>query len=312
MLMLLRILIPLVTLLYMQSVFGQGCSDAGFCTMGAMRPNQASPEGKTIQLKSIEFTSYVGFTKFKDVILSQMIDFNTSIGKNWSVQLKLPYNFVSGPLASTHGLSDISYAITYPVLRKKTYSLQLTVGGKIPTGSSNLSNTEGRPLPMYYQTTLGTFDAVAGASLITRKWLLATGYQMAFNANGNEFLWGKWASSELRDIANEYPLGNQVKRGTDIMGRIERNFRSTKWNAYIGILAIYRITPDQVVDRFGVRVDAPNTTGAAITGLGGIGYRLSTATALKWMGGHKIINREQNPDGLSREWVTTLSIEWRF
>jgi hypothetical protein len=291
---------------------GQGCSDAGFCTMGAMRPNQAAPGSKALRLNSVEFLSYVGYTKFKDVITSQVIDMNASIGNRISGQLKLPYNAVFGPLANTHGFSDVSYSLTYQLKSTNSYSINITGGGKIPTGFADLTNDEGRPLPMYYQTTLGTYDAVFGASFLTKKWLFATGYQTAFNANGNDFLWGKWATSNQKDIANEYPLGNKVKRGSDIMFRIERNFRSTKWNAYLGILTIYRITPDRVVDKNGVRIEAAGTTGAAITGLGGVGYRFSTQTAIKWMGGHRIVNREQNPDGLSREWVTTLSIEWRF
>ena len=52
------------------SVFSQGCSDAGFCTMGAMRPDQPFSKKLNIRLRSVSLTQYIGLTKFDDKILS--------------------------------------------------------------------------------------------------------------------------------------------------------------------------------------------------------------------------------------------------
>lgn len=293
-----------------QSVFGQGCSDAGFCTMGAMRPNQSFGRKSTIKLRSVEFLQYVGVTKFNDVILTSLADINIGIGKRGSVQLKLPYTVVSGSLANTNGTSDISLAYTHAVLVKDNYQLLGTLGGKLPTNNADKQSADGRPLPMYYQTSLGTYDVVAGVSFITRNWLFATGYQHAFNQVENAFRWSEWNTSEQKALALEYPPSWNLKRGSDVMFRVERNFRSTKWNAYLGLLTIYRITKDEVSKgTAGNRVQVPKTTGPAITALSGVGYRFSTRVALKAMVGVKIINRETNPDGLSREIVSSLSVE---
>lgn len=293
-----------------QSVFGQGCSDAGFCTMGAMRPNQNFGKKSTVKLRSVEFLQYVGVTKFNDVILTSLADINIGVGKRGSVQLKLPYTVVSGSLANTNGTSDISVAYTHALLVKDNYQLLGTLGGKLPTNNADKVSADGRPLPMYYQTSLGTYDMVAGLSFITRNWLFATGYQHAFNQVGNEFRWSEWNSSEQKTLALEYPPSWHLKRGSDVMFRVERNFRSTKWNAYLGLLTIYRITYDEIskgtVDN---RIQVAKTTGPAITALSGVGYRFSPSVALKAMVGVKLINRDTNPDGLSREFVSSLSVE---
>jgi hypothetical protein len=296
-------------------VKGQGCSDAGFCTMGAMRPNQSFSSKGTIKLRSVELLQYVGVTKFHDVILTSLADINVGIGRRGSAQIKLPYTFVSGSLANINGLADISYSYTYALLSKNNYQLLGTLGGKIPTNHSDKQNADGRPLPMYYQTSLGTYDIVAGLSFITRKWLLAAGYQQALNKNGSEFRWSEWTASNQFSTAHDYPVSWNLQRGKDIMFRVERNFRSTKWNGYLGLLTIYRITRDEVSrgteqDNFRVKVDG--TTGPAITALTGVGYRFSTSVAIKGMFGLKLHSRDFNPDGLSREFVSSLSIEIRL
>lgn len=294
---------------------GQGCSDAGFCTMGAMRPNQSFSSKGTIKLRSVELLQYVGVTKFHDVILTSLADINVSIGKRGSVQVKLPYTFVSGPLANTNGLGYISYSYTHALISNTRFQLSGTLGGKLPTNHSNKESSDGLPLPMYYQTSLGTYDIVAGISFITRKWLVAGGYQQALNSNDNQFRWSEWTTSDQFPTAHAYPASWNLQRGKDVMFRVERNFRSTKWNAYIGLLTIYRITKDEVsqgTEQNNFRVQVDGTTGSAITALTGSGYRISTSIAIKGMFGLKLHSRDFNPDGLSREFVSSLSVEIRL
>jgi len=295
-----------------KTVYSQGCSDAGFCTMGAMRPNQNFGAKNTIKLRSVELLQYIGYTKFKDVISTSLADINIGIGKRGSAQIKLPYTTVAGSLGKTQGMGDISYSYTYAVIAQTNYQILATLGGKIPTNGGDKYSSDNRPLPMYYQTSLGTFDGVAGISFLTRNWLLATGFQHAFNANQNEFRWDQWTTSPLQATAIKYPPSWNLKRGNDIMLRIERNFRSTKWNGYLGLLTIYRINKDEISNTETTTKLVTGSTGAAITALAGIGYKFSTKVAVKGMFGDKLLSRATNPDGLSREYVATLSIEIKF
>src|SRR6187549_2008643 len=93
--------------------FSQGCSDAGFCTMGAMKPDQPFNKKIQLRLRSIEISFYRGTTpkNVTPVIYVATADFNFSLNSKTSFQLKLPYQAVHGQLANTSSLGDISLCI---------------------------------------------------------------------------------------------------------------------------------------------------------------------------------------------------------
>lgn len=301
----------------------QGCSDAGFCTMGAMRPNQNAPGSTALRLRSFEIGQYLGRTQFKDYIVAYTADFNFSIGKKIGAQVKIPYMTIYGPLASTKGFGDVSVSFSRGLIQIKNWQLSTTVGIKFPfrvvqepfkkdVNYSAIASEEGRPLPMYYQTSLGTFDIVWGASIRNKNWMFATGLQYSTNKNDNMFLWGPWRSSEDSLIALEYPRAKQLKRGFDVMLRVERNFRFSRFNFYMGLLPIWRLTPDTFVNPKGVREDAAGSTGLAMTVLVGTGYQFNIHHGIKVLFGKQVVKREHNPDGLSRLWVTSVNYEIKF
>jgi len=63
-----KIFLAACLLLLSVMVFSQGCSDAGFCTMGAMKPDQPYNKRLKIKLRSIEFSQYYGHTHFNNKI----------------------------------------------------------------------------------------------------------------------------------------------------------------------------------------------------------------------------------------------------
>lgn len=297
-------------------IFGQGCSDAGFCTMGAMKPDQPYNKKTPIKLRSMEVSFYRGTTTLTPIIYVATIDASFSIGRKNSFQVKLPYQAVTGRLANTSGIGDISLCFTRSIYSSEQFDVNLSLGSKIRTNQSDKTSDEGFPLPMYYQTSLGTYDFITGISLITKKWLFATGIQHPFNQNNNQFLWGKWAGSD-EDPAyiEKYSKANQLKRGTDVMLRVERNFRFSRLNFSVGLLPIYRINYDQIVDP---TIDPKNLTkakdarGLALSAIGTVGYNFNVKTGIKLLVGHKLVQRDNNPDGLTRELVTSISYFYRF
>jgi len=305
-----RLLLILVfyNLVFLKS-YSQGCSDAGFCTMGAMKPDQKFGKRANIHLRSIDLSHYVGYTKFDDVIQVVTLDAGIGITDKMSMQIKLPYSKTYGSLAEVGAISDISLCATRNLISKENYQFNLTAGTKIPTSNANLMK-DGKPLPMYYQASLGTYDIIVGASWINKKWLFAAGYQQALNKNGNEFTWGKWGGDE---DARRYPVSNRLQRGKDIMLRAERNFRLSRFNGYIGLLPIYRFTKDKITaPATGLRVDVEGSDGLALTALMGGGYRFSVRSGIKFLIGARIYERNKNPDGLSREFVNSIGYEFRF
>ncbi len=310
-----RALIVLVCLVCAEFSYSQGCSDAGFCTMGAMKPDQPFNKLSPVRMHSIELSFYRGKTTMTPIVYVATLDANLSIGKKNFVQVKLPFQAVTGRLANTSGMGDISLCFTRSVLSFEKFDVNVSVGSKIPTNQSDKTEN-GLPLPMYYQTSLGTFDAIAGLSVINKKWLFATGIQIPLNKNNNQFLWGAWQNSgEDMAYIRDYPKANQLKRGTDVMLRVERNFRYSRFNFSLGVLPIYRITNDQIIDP-GIDTEnhsKPNgARGLALSGIGTAGYNFNVKSGIKLLVGHSIVQRDVNPDGLTRKLVSSITYSYRF
>lgn len=313
-----RVLLTCITCLVFSTNFSQGCSDAGFCTMGAMRPDQHFGNKTKIRLKSFEISQYMGISRFQDVINSTTAEFNILFNKNWNGQIKLPFYYMQGPLGSNKGLSDISISATRNVLRRQWGEINFSIGAKIPTNNGNAERGEGRSLPMYYQTSLGTYDFISGISISTPKWLFATGYQQVIkNINENQFFWGPWKELGLFEESQVYHSSIGLERGKDIMLRAERNFRFSKFNFYLGLLDVWRLNKDHVNHpTLGTPITVENeegtSNGHAVTFLWGGGYNFSTKSAIKILVGHRLIKRHFNPDGLSRELVISSGYQFKF
>jgi len=261
----------------------------------------------------------LGLNKIGDVITSYTADINVGITPKFTMQVKVPYMIVFGKLANTNGLSDLSLSASRNLIAKEKYQLNLSIGAKIPTNKSDLKTDSGLPLPSYNQTSLGTYDAIAGISLITKRWLIATGYQQPLTANGNEFFWGPWNKTIDSAIAREYPVSKALKRGNDVMLRIERNFRLSRFNSHIGLLGIYRLNDDVFTNAAGVRGEKEGTKGLIVSGIIGMGYSLTAHSGIKLIIGTRVyrdrydaIPNHLSLDGLSREFVNTIGYEFRF
>jgi hypothetical protein len=280
--------------------------------MGAMRPNQHFSKKIALKLRSIEVTQYFARSKFSDNFLSTILDANIGINEKTTIQFKLPYSFIWGRLPQNQGFADISLSLTRGFRLSEKYQLNATIGGKIPTNASNQASKDGLPYTMYYQTSLGSYDVVAGLSLISRNWLFAVGYQQPLNANKNQFLKTSWDNTPYAERARDYPNSKNIARGTDGMFRIERNLRFSQFNAHLGVLAIYRFNADIYEDTSGGRFAFSQTQGMTWNLLTGGGYQFSARTGIKLVIGIKIHERERNADGLSRDFVSTVGYEFRF
>jgi hypothetical protein len=294
------------------SASAQGCSDAGFCTMGAMKPDQPFNKKVELKLRAMEISFYRGTTALTPIIYVATADLNFSLNRKNTFQVKLPYQAITGRLANTSGLGDVSLSFTRNLISQERFDINVSVGTKLPSNSSDKS-VDGFPLPMYYQTSLGTYDFISGISMITKNWLFATGIQVPLNKNNNQFLWESWrGSNESQVYIEKYNIANQLKRGTDVMLRVERNFRFSQFNFSAGLLPIYRVTRDVVENADGVRAKVEKGKGLAMSAIVTAGYSLDVRNGIRLLVGHKLVQREINPDGLTRELVTTISYTYRF
>jgi hypothetical protein len=317
-----RIEVILLVLFFSGQALAQGCSDAGFCTMGAMKPDQAYSKKINFKLRSIELSYYKGKTKTTTDIFVTNLDISLGLTQKTGFQVKLPYQWTKGNFGQVGGMGDISLSVTHNVHRFKNFELNATLGMKIPSNKSDrVSQGRNKPLsvglvlPMYNQISLGSWDVVAGASLINEKWLVAVGYQDALTANNNTFKQDEWNEPVYPDsnYVNLYDEATLLKRGTDVMLRLERNFKFARYSFNVGLLSIYRISKDRIIDD--VTLDykkLPKTTGLALTALFGFGYNFNINNTVKFSYGYKLKDREVNPDGLTRDNVMILAYLFRF
>ncbi|MBS1680125.1 MAG: hypothetical protein JST48_00285 [Bacteroidetes bacterium] len=301
----------------------QGCSDAGFCTMGAMKPDQPYNKKIKVKLRSIEFSQYYGHTHFNNYIYVSTVEANIGIGKKYVAQAKIPYQVSHGHLGTYQSLSDISLSLTRNVVSTDAFDINVTVGTKLPSNNGDKQQLNGLSLPMYYQTSLGTYDLIFGASVISRQWLFAVGYQQALNKNQNGFWWGEWQADQPQDFTyiRQYAQSNLLQRGKDVMMRVERNFRLSRFNASIGLLPIYRISQDVVSipdinhrgdPSFNTVKKSVGSDGLALSGIYTLGYNFNVKSGIKLLVGNRIFQRDKNPDGLSREFVASFTYMYRF
>src|SRR6187549_3141477 len=109
---LLALIISITAVLISHYGFSQGCSDAGFCTMGAMKPDQPFNKKVELKLRTMELNFYRGTTTLTPIVYVATVDMGFSLNSKNSVQVKLPYQAVKGHLGETSGMGDISLCYT--------------------------------------------------------------------------------------------------------------------------------------------------------------------------------------------------------
>lgn len=295
----------------------QGCSDAGFCSMGALRPDQDFEKESTIRIRAVSLSQYVARTKFEDILFVTTLEGNLGIGDRNSIQVKVPYLIIINPINDWEGqgVGDISLSYTRTLVDQENIKINATIGAKIPTDDSDVRLDNGQPIPMYFQPSLGSYDLVLGGSILTRKWLIGMGLQKPlYHINRNQFSHRAWQEIPRGfQQALLYPESVNLRRRSDAMLRVERNIRLLRWSFNVGMLWIYRFRLDRMDDAFtGEDVVAPKSSGLAWSVLLGTTYRFSVKSQLKILLGQRIIQRKNNPDGLSREQVSTVTYTYSF
>jgi hypothetical protein len=254
-------------------------------------------------------TSY-GLGQFSTSVITEQVDANFRlVDKKLFAQIKVPYTFVNGKLGSTKGLGDITLGLTYIAFAKEKTNLSITAGVKIPTNDAN-KTLNNLPLPMVYQTSLGSTDILIGAKYTIKKWDLTLGYQHSFNGNKNEYL----HRSNVNDstVYNTYFESNKLRRSDDGIIRVNRNFLSKKINVSAGLLLIYHMANDSYTDLEGIRGTIAGSRGITLNiNLAGT-VPLSKKLDIIFIYASPVIVRKAGPDGLMRKVVGIVGFKYNI
>lgn len=286
----------------------QGCSDAGFCTIGSFK--HLPPAGQ--QVKHRVGLQFPGGSGDENVfVFTPAVQYDLQTG-NWSLQAKLTGNYASGNLASVWAPGDLYLSSTRVFGVKGSRNWQATAGFKIPLSAPTFSD-KGRPLPMQYQGSLGTLDLIAGLTGNFRSWSFSFALQQPLTGeNSNGFLAEYWNG---HPDAGAYPPSNRFRRKGDLLLRAGKNFTAgSKWSFTAGLLSILhlgrdRYTAIQPVQELRV---INGSEGLTINLTGSAWLQLSKKTRLGLSAGKPLLVRDIRPDGLTRSWILSPEISWQF
>lgn len=294
-------------------LLGQGCSDSGFCTMGALKPDQPFSKKVAIRLNSVEITQHFGLTKYNDRIHSTFVDANISIGSKTNFHARLPaYTIIEGNMPTTTGWGDLFINLSRRIVATDQHQIHFSLGAKIYTSQPDKRSSDGLPMPLYQQTTYGSNDLNGGITFINRQWMFSLGYQRALNQIRNEFTTEQWVGHSLYDVVKVYDRSSGLQRGDDLMFRAERNFRLSRFNFYIGTLNLWRVTQDKTLNESGQLTSVEGSQGLASNLLLGGGYQFNSRSGVRLLTSTRLKERDANPDGLSRDFIVQLSYIVRF
>jgi len=288
------ITIILLFISLVSTTLGQGCSDAGLCTVSGLNTGFDNSKTQTIT----RYSTIFGLGEQNVFHITTQFEIVIPTINNQTIQVKIPYNFTFGNLGNISGLGDLSLTINQKLFSTNKIRFNVIAGLKIPSNDANKS-LDGYPLPMAYQTSLGTYDIILGLSTIYKKWHFGFGYQHSFGHSLNAF---KHTDSNP-EYYNNYKESYHLQRADDIMFRVEKEFKTKNYNFIFGVLPIYHLTDDEITN--GQKV--ANSSGLTLNLNASAIKKLENNSILKLIIAAPIIDREVRPDGLTRSFVIVLS-----
>ena len=285
------------------AAFSQGCSDAGFCTVESFVPH---PHGEEPADKN-RFKAGIsaGAADYDINVFGTYFEYSRFFNEKFSLDAKLTTLSQSGNDISTFGLSDIFVNGNYKIGQKGIF----TLGAKIPLMDANKMK-DGLSLPMDYQSSLGTFDLVAGFGYTVGRVQLVAAIQQPLTQNNNGFLAEEYPlDSRLRDFQST----NEFQRSGDVLLRASYPFNlGQKLKVIPSLLPIYHLSNDKFTDIDGIEQEIEGSEGLTLNWNIYLDYPLNDTQNLQLILGAPFIVRDARPDGLTRSFIASLDYRISF
>ena len=288
------------------ALYSQGCSDAGFCSLGILKNNVAGISKK----HSLAIGANYGAGEQNTSTINPYFEYAIKANNHFSYQLKMTAVYATGFLGSTFNVGDIFGFVNYTVDPAAINRLSFLTGIKIPLSHANDKNENGKPLPLDYQSSIGTFDLIEGVSYVIRnKWELNAGIQIpVVQKNKNTFFPDEYSDPRI----NNFRPTNNFKRKADALVRISYSLSLKKSSISLkpNILAIYHLGEDSYENRLGKREIINGSDGLTMNAGIIASKTFKNNNQLELIAAAPFITRDSRPDGLTRSLV--LNIQYRF
>ena len=292
-----------VILLFSSSANGQGCSDAGFCSLNSIKPS--GDDSLSSKNNQVKIGAFYGIADNSISVWGNALEYNREFSNKFVMDLKLTSLSQNGNGISAYGLSDIFLTGNY----KPNDNLKFTIGAKIPfTNGNNKRNNVS--LPMDYQSSLGTVDFLVAFGFKLKKFQLALAVQQPITQNKNQF-----------DVS-DYPINSPIRqfqstrnfiRSGDVFLRISRPIAFTsKMKFTPGLLPIYHLSNDSYTDSSGTKREIAGSAGLTLNGNISLDVELTTKSTLQFSAAAPFIVRDTRPDGLTRSLIGVIEYSVRF
>ena len=285
------------------SIRAQGCSDTGFCTVSSFKPNGIETE-KTLK-NQFKIGMNYGAADNSIFVLGNYLEYNRKISDKLGIDIKLSSLLQNGNDISAFGFSDIYVNGNYKI---NTHS-GITLGVKIPLTDGNALQ-EGLPLPMDYQSSLGTFDLLIGFAQEIKKLQLVLALQQPLTQNKNAFLASQYPiDSPLRNIQST----NNFNRGGDALLRLSYPIDlSEKLKFTPSLLSIYHLKEDKFTNLNDIEEIIVGSQGLTLNINAYLDYNLTQKSVLQLSFASPVLVRDARPDGLTRSFVLNLEYSYSF
>lgn len=295
----------LVILLAFQAsyCYGQGCSDAGFCTVNSFKPN--SMDSTEVLNNQLNIGTFFGNADNSILVYGTYVEFHKQLTNKFGLDAKLTTLAQNGNGISTFGLSDIFINTNYKVSEQ----VHLSLGAKIPLSAAN-NNSNNLPLPMDYQASLGTLDFICGIGYEIQKIQFVAAIQQPLTQNNNQFIAMNYPmNSELRTFQST----NTFERSGDVLLRVSYPIHiNSKLTLTPSILPIYHLTNDKYTDEYSVKQEITGSQGLTLNGNAYVEYEINSNNSMQLNVGMPFIVRDSRPDGLTRSFIANIEYRTKF
>lgn len=291
------------SILFTNYAFGQGCSDAGFCTINSLKPNNT--DSTAVVDNQFKIGAFYGKADNFISIYGNYFEYYRQLNNNLGLDAKLTTLAQSGNGISVFALSDIFVNINY----KANERVRFTLGAKIPLSKANKTYNN-LPLPMDYQASLGTFDLIVGIGYEINQIQIVAAIQQPLTQNDNQFIASDYpANSKLRTFQST----NKFQRSGDVLLRVSYPLNiSSKLKLTPSILPIYHLTNDRYLDELNFNREINGSKGLTLNGNAFLDYEINNKSIIQFNFGIPFIVRESRPDGLTRSFIANIEYRLKF
>lgn len=293
-------IIVLVSLLYSFNLFSQGCSDAGFCSLGNITPHMDHfQEQKKVNMMRFGLSYGRGLRSVN--VYNPYIEYTRIVNSTISLNTRINFMAHAGNDIQTGEIGDVYFTGDFKLAPK----FKTVIGFKVPL-QQGAKVKRGVTLPMDYQNTLGTLDFLWALQTNVNNFHLAMGWQIPLTQNANRFFTTDFVSSE------EFPTTNGFRRNPDVWMRISYPIHVKSWSFIPNLLPIYHLGNDSYSDEFGMRKAILGSRGLTFNADIQIDYKLCENNIIGLNFAAPLVTRDLQPEGMGRKYVFTLDFRKSF